>query len=306
MIKEKSCGAVVYKVVDNVYYFLIEKMKRGHYSLPKGHVEENETEVETALREIKEETNLDVIIDNNFKETITYNIDQNRIKDVVFFIANPTNDNVIKQDIEVNEIKWLTFNQAYKTLTYIYDKNVLTKAYLYLITKNINRIILIGSPGSGKSYLSKYLYKATELPLYHLDNLYWYGNWKHINKKEFVKIQKDIMKTKKWIIDGHFQSTIEDRIKNAEVIIHFNLPGTTCVNGVKHRIKNHSIREDMPSSCVEKTLDKKFETCMLNFKKEKNKNVFKYLRKYPHNVLTITSKKQLKIIINYLSDIKQK
>ena len=45
MTKEKSCGAVVYKVVDNVYYFLIEKMKRGHYSLPKGHVEENKTEV---------------------------------------------------------------------------------------------------------------------------------------------------------------------------------------------------------------------------------------------------------------------
>ena len=63
MIKEKSCGAVIYKIIDNQVYFLVEKMQRGHYALTKGHVENNETEVETATREIKEETNLDVIID---------------------------------------------------------------------------------------------------------------------------------------------------------------------------------------------------------------------------------------------------
>ena len=59
MIKEKSCGAVVYKKEEEKIYFLIEEMKAGHYSIPKGHVENNETEIETALREIKEETNLD-------------------------------------------------------------------------------------------------------------------------------------------------------------------------------------------------------------------------------------------------------
>ena len=41
MIKEKSCGAVVYKIIYNKIFFLIEKMKRGHFSLPKGHVEDN-------------------------------------------------------------------------------------------------------------------------------------------------------------------------------------------------------------------------------------------------------------------------
>ena len=54
MIKEKSCGAVVYKIVNNQYYFLIEKMKRGHFSIPKGHVEKGESGLETAYREIKE------------------------------------------------------------------------------------------------------------------------------------------------------------------------------------------------------------------------------------------------------------
>ena len=60
MIKEKSCGAITYKIENGIFYFLIEKMNKGHFSLPKGHVEKGESEVETAYREIKEETILDV------------------------------------------------------------------------------------------------------------------------------------------------------------------------------------------------------------------------------------------------------
>ena len=69
---EKSCGAVVYKAVSDVTLFLIEHMALGHTSLPKGHMEEGETEEETAVREIKEETNLDVVLDTRFRHTISY------------------------------------------------------------------------------------------------------------------------------------------------------------------------------------------------------------------------------------------
>ena len=83
------------------------------------------------------------------------------------------------------------------------------------------------------------------------------------------------MKTDKWIIDGHFKSSIEDRIKNADSIIYFNLNGKVCVNGVKHRIKYHSIRDDMP--CVEKVLDKEFEyTQQSIIEEQKDKPVFRY------------------------------
>ena len=66
-MKEKSCGAIVYKIENNELKFLLVHQNNGHYSFPKGHVEENETEIETAIREIKEETNLDVKIDTNFR-----------------------------------------------------------------------------------------------------------------------------------------------------------------------------------------------------------------------------------------------
>ena len=60
MILEKSCGAIVYTVEDgDIKYLLVEEMS-GCHSFPKGHMENDETEEETALREIKEETNLEV------------------------------------------------------------------------------------------------------------------------------------------------------------------------------------------------------------------------------------------------------
>ena len=97
MEKEKSCGAVLYKTVDGIRYYLIEKMQLGHYSLVKGHVEGNETEVETALREIKEETHLDAIIDTGFRHMITYSPKPNVIKDVIFFVGRITTEDVKAQ-----------------------------------------------------------------------------------------------------------------------------------------------------------------------------------------------------------------
>ena len=300
MIKEKSCGAVIYKIIDNQVYFLVEKMQRGHYALTKGHVENNETEVETATREIKEETNLDVIIDTNFREVISYSPYEGCIKDVVYFIAKAISEDVKNQECEVNSIYFFKFDKAYKILTHQGDKDVLLKAYMYYLLKHMKKVILIGSPGSGKSYLTKFLKDRTTLPVYHLDKLYWYGSWNHISREELIKKQDEIMENEEWLIDGHFQLTLENRIKNADTIIHFNLNGKTCVNGVKHRIKHFPIRDDMPTTCVETELDPAFEKCMLNFKKEKNKEIFALMKKYPSNVLTITSKKMLTAIIDYL------
>ena len=140
LIKEKSCGAVIYKLDKNTnkLVFLILHMNLGHYSLCKGHVEkEDNNEEDTARREIKEETSLDVNIDTNFREVITYSPKEGVIKDVVFFVAedisniNPKDNH----DNEVNKLYYLPFNEAYNLLTYPSDKEVLKKAYEYIISK---------------------------------------------------------------------------------------------------------------------------------------------------------------------------
>ena len=94
-MKEKSCGAIVYKKENDEFKFLLVHQNNGNYSFPKGHMEENETELETALREIKEETNLDVEIDTDFRHQVTYLVEsRNVMKDTVYFLATPKTDDL--------------------------------------------------------------------------------------------------------------------------------------------------------------------------------------------------------------------
>lgn len=135
MKHEQSYGAVVYKIVDKKIYFLIEHMVQGHYSMCKGHIEKGETEEECAIREIKEETNLDVILDASFSCKITYSPATNVTKDVVFYLATPLNDNIIVQKEEVVSTYWLEYEDAYKRLTFKLDKKTIEEANKYILSK---------------------------------------------------------------------------------------------------------------------------------------------------------------------------
>jgi 8-oxo-dGTP pyrophosphatase MutT (NUDIX family) len=136
MTREKSCGAVVYKIENDDIRILVEKMKLGHYSIPKGHVENNETEIETALREIKEETNLDVIIDTGFRKVITYSPYEGAVKDVVFFVAEMTRGEPVHQESEVSDLLFLDETNALQILTFDSDKEVVRAACQYIRHKN--------------------------------------------------------------------------------------------------------------------------------------------------------------------------
>ena len=136
MKQEKSCGAIVYKVIDDVIYYYIIKQNRGHYAFPKGHVEEDETEEDTALREVKEETNLDILLDTGFREISTYSPKENVMKDVIYFVAIAINDNTKPQKTEVSDILLMRYKDAYKKLTYDRDKEILEKANVYIMEKN--------------------------------------------------------------------------------------------------------------------------------------------------------------------------
>lgn len=137
MEKEKSCGAVIYKYVGNRLLFLIAKMNFGHFSLIKGHVEDGESELMTAYREIKEESNLDTIIDKNFREVISYAPYRHKpeiMKDVVFFVGAPFKGRIKKQSLEVDDLIWCSYHQALKMLTHDSDRNVLLKAHNYILS----------------------------------------------------------------------------------------------------------------------------------------------------------------------------
>ena len=133
---EKSCGAVIYKVEDGRLLFLIEHTRSGHTSIPKGHVEGSETELETAAREIKEETNLDVDVDMSFSHLISYSPKPNVIKDVTFYLATPKTFDLKPQLEEVSSMEWMPFDEALEALTHETDKGTLTAAHQAVLSKH--------------------------------------------------------------------------------------------------------------------------------------------------------------------------
>ena len=129
MLDEKSCGALVYrKYHGNTEILLIKHINSGHWSFPKGHVEEGETEIETAMREIKEENGIDVIIDQSFREIVTYSPRRDTHKEVVYFIAKAKNTDYTPQEDEIADIKWVEISRAGSVLAYENDKSIVNKA----------------------------------------------------------------------------------------------------------------------------------------------------------------------------------
>lgn len=136
MLHEKSCGAIVYrKFHGNTEILLIKHNNSGHWSFPKGHMEGNETEVQTAKREIKEETGLDVILDTSFRETVSYSPKRDTQKVVVYFLALARTYHFVRQEEEIAEIRWVDISHASNVLTYENDKNIVAKARVAIKSK---------------------------------------------------------------------------------------------------------------------------------------------------------------------------
>jgi 8-oxo-dGTP pyrophosphatase MutT (NUDIX family) len=130
---EKSCGALIfYRNKQGVRVLLVKNHNGRYWSFPKGHIELNETEEETAVREIKEETNLDVKIIDGFREVSDYCPFGNIKKRVVFFLAQAFTDEVVDQPEEIDSHIWVDIQQARKNCTYDNDLRVIDKAELII------------------------------------------------------------------------------------------------------------------------------------------------------------------------------
>ncbi|MFH1036655.1 MAG: NUDIX domain-containing protein [Patescibacteria group bacterium] len=138
---EKSAGAVIFrKEQGKIYYLLLHypsgaKKKREYWDLPKGHIEKGEKELETARREVGEETGLsDIKFVGGFKTLIKYFFTfkgKNILKFVTFYLAETKNKNV-KISEEHMGYKWLVYSEALKQLTFKNARDILKKANGYL------------------------------------------------------------------------------------------------------------------------------------------------------------------------------
>lgn len=140
----------------------------------------------------------------------------------------------------------------------------------------MNKAIIIGCPGSGKSTFSKALHEKTGLPLYHLDMLNWNSDRTTVSKELFRERLQKVIEENQWIIDGNYGSTIELRLKECDTVFFLDYPLQVCIDGVRER--KGKVRTDMP--WVETEDDEEFLLFIKNYNAESRPKVMELLKKY--------------------------
>ena len=133
MKQEKSCGVIAYQMKgDRPELLLICHRYGNHWGFPKGHVEPGETEKQTALRELWEETGVEVELSEGYREVTTYSPARGVCKDVVFFVGRISGGFLHAQPEEVRAVLFADYETALRRLTYQADRALLEKAKPYL------------------------------------------------------------------------------------------------------------------------------------------------------------------------------
>ncbi len=130
---EYSCGAVIFRDSPEGHQYLLVCNKNGIYGFPKGHMELGETEIETAHREVQEETGLSIRITTGFRAVDDYQLPNspNR-KQVVYFIGEITGGDLRFQETELSGGVWATYEQAIGLLQFERSRAILTEAQGFL------------------------------------------------------------------------------------------------------------------------------------------------------------------------------
>lgn len=140
----------------------------------------------------------------------------------------------------------------------------------------MRRVIIIGSPGAGKSTFSQKLSDVTGLPLYHLDLLYHRADHTIVSRSEFDQQLAQILEQNAWILDGNYQRTMEWRMEACDTVFLLDYPTELCLAGAKSRIGQS--RADFP--WVAEQLEDELQQKILNFSTDKLPQIYELLHKY--------------------------
>lgn len=140
----------------------------------------------------------------------------------------------------------------------------------------MQKVLVIGCPGAGKSHFARKLRDHLQLPLYYLDQIWHRENHTTISLDEFIQAQEAIIKKGCWIIDGNYLNTLPLRLAACDTVFFLDLPNEVCFASVKKRIGQP--REDMP--WVEEEFDNEFQQWILDFPTLQRPIILKLLAEY--------------------------
>ena len=140
----------------------------------------------------------------------------------------------------------------------------------------MKRVIVIGSPGAGKSTFARRLRDRTGIPLVYLDMIWHQPDRTTISREEFDRKLSDILKTDSWIIDGNYGRTLELRLQSCDTVFLLDYPLEVCLASVAARIGKQ--REDLP--WTEEEFDEEFRQWIIDFPLSELPRIYKLLDQY--------------------------
>lgn len=146
---------------------------------------------------------------------------------------------------------------------------------------DLQRIMIFGRPGSGKSTFAFWLHRKTGIPLHHLDRHFYVENWVERKNEEFLAIQRDIVERDAWIVDGNSIRSLEMRYARADVCLYFNYPKLICLWRIlKRMFHRDGAIDDRAEGCKE-GVTWKLVRYMWTFEKRVRDQIRELRQKYP-------------------------
>lgn len=161
----------------------------------------------------------------------------------------------------------------------------------------MRKVIVIGSPGAGKSTFARKLRDITGLPLYHLD-LFWHKpDRTTVTREEFDAQLKELLNKDRWIIDGNYQRTLSVRLKACDQVFLLDFPLEVCLAGAESRVGKQ--REDLP--WLELELDEDFRQWITDFPKTQLPQIYQLLERCDSNVVIFKSRAEAQDYLRMLN-----
>ncbi len=152
------------------------------------------------------------------------------------------------------------------------------------------KIIIVGSPGAGKSTFARKLRDITGIPLFYLDMLWHKPDRTTVTQEEFNNRLNGILQKDRWTIAGKYQRTLEPRLQACDTVFLMDFPLETCISGAESRIGKK--REDLPWTELE--FDPEFKQWIQDFPKNRLPQLYEMIETYKDNkeIMVFHSRKE--------------